>query len=42
MKLCIKNGLVINPKTQMEKVTDIWVEDGKVSHIGSLDEVYDE
>lgn len=42
MRLCIKNGLVINPKTQMEAVTDLWIEDGKVSHIGQLDEVYDE
>ena len=42
MKLCIKNGLVINPKTQMEMVTDLWVEDGKVSYIGKLDEAYDE
>ena len=42
MKLCIKNGLVINPRTQMETVTDLWIEDGKVSHIGQLDEVYDE
>lgn len=42
MKLCIKNGLVINPKTKMETVTDLWVEDGKISHIGSLDEAYDE
>ena len=42
MKLCIKNGLVINPKTQMETVTDLWVEDGRISYIGALDEVYDE
>ncbi|MGL4345945.1 MAG: dihydroorotase [Cellulosilyticaceae bacterium] len=30
MKICIKDGLLINPKTQTQEVTDIWVEDGKV------------
>ena len=42
MKTCIKNGLIINPKTQMEKVSDLWIEDGKVSYIGTKDEVADE
>lgn len=34
MKLCIKNGTVINPNTNFEAKTDLWVEDGKVIHIG--------
>ncbi|MGL4739083.1 MAG: dihydroorotase [Cellulosilyticaceae bacterium] len=35
MKLCIKGGLLINPRTQTEEHTDIWVEDGKVIAIGT-------
>lgn len=42
MKICIKNGLIINPKTKMEEVNDLWIEDGKVSYIGKCDEVADE
>lgn len=42
MRLCIKNGLILNPKTQMEEVNDLWIEDGKVSHIGHLEEAADE
>lgn len=34
MKLCIKNGTVINPNTNFEVKTDLWVEEGKVIHIG--------
>ncbi|MDF2613549.1 MAG: dihydroorotase [Clostridia bacterium] len=34
MKMCIKDGLLINPKTQTEEVTDIWIEDGKIIEIG--------
>lgn len=34
MKLCIKNGKIINPNTNFEAVTDLWVEEGKVVHIG--------
>ena len=41
MKICIKNGLVINPKTQMEQISDVWIEDGKVSYIGQLEDIAD-
>ncbi|WP_054739085.1 dihydroorotase [Cellulosilyticum ruminicola] len=34
MKLCIKNGKIINPNTNFEAVTDLWVEEGKVIYIG--------
>ena len=34
MKLCIKNGTVINPNTQLEAQTDLWIEEGKVVYIG--------
>jgi len=34
MKLCIIGGLLINPKTNIEEVTDIWIEDGKIIDIG--------
>lgn len=42
MKTCIKNGLIINPKTQMEQVSDLWIEDGKVSFIGHKEDEADE
>ncbi|MBE6022349.1 MAG: dihydroorotase [Cellulosilyticum sp.] len=42
MKICIHNGLIINPKTKMEEVNDLWIEDGKVSFIGKQDEIADE
>lgn len=42
MRVLIKNGLVINPKTKLEEVTDILVADGKVVAIGAIDEVVDE
>lgn len=42
MKLCIKNGLLINPKTQTEEITDILIEEGVVKAIGSINETYDE
>lgn len=35
MKTCIKNGLLIDPKTKREELTDLWIEDGKVSYIGT-------
>lgn len=42
MKICIQNGLMINPKTKQEEVTDIWIEDGKIIAIGkNKDEVAD-
>ena len=42
MKICIKNGLIINPKTNTEEVNDVWIEDGIISHIGNKDDIYDE
>lgn len=42
MKTCIKNGLIINPKTQMEEVSDLWIEDGIVSFIGHKEDKVDE
>ncbi len=42
MKTCIKNGLIINPKTQMEEVSDLWIEDGIVSFIGYKEDKADE
>lgn len=36
MQLCIQNGLVINPKTNLEEVTDLWINDGKVVKIGRM------
>ncbi|OON99462.1 MAG: dihydroorotase [Epulopiscium sp. Nele67-Bin004] len=41
MKLCIKNGLVLNPSTNLEQITDIWVENDKITHIGVTDDVAD-
>lgn len=46
MKQCIKNGLVINPATGMEEVTDLWIEDGKIIALekgreDSADEIID-
>ena len=41
MKICIQNGLIINPKTQLEEISDLWIEEGKVSFIGHKDEVAD-
>ena len=42
MKICIQNGLIINPKTQMEQISDLWIEDGKVSFIGEKEDTADE
>ena len=43
MITCIQNGLIINPKTQMEEVNDLWIKEGKVVHIGKdYHEVADE
>lgn len=42
MKTCIKNGLIVNPKTQMEEVSDLWIEDGIVSFIGHKEDKADE
>lgn len=41
MRTCIKQGLIINPKTKTEKISDLWIEDGKVIYIGTLDESAD-
>lgn len=37
MKLCIIGGLLINPKTNTEETTDIWIEDGEIIDIGERD-----
>ena len=43
MITCIQNGLIINPKTQMEEVNNLWIKEGKVVHIGKdYQEVADE
>lgn len=34
MKLCIKGGLIINPKTNTEEINDLWIEAGKIIGIG--------
>ncbi len=34
MKICIAGGLLINPKTNTEIITDLWIEDGKIVAIG--------
>ncbi|OOB78523.1 MAG: dihydroorotase [Epulopiscium sp. Nuni2H_MBin003] len=39
MKICIKNGLVINPATNLEQVTNIFIEDGHVVFIGEKEDV---
>lgn len=38
MKICIKGGLVINPSTKMQEVTDILIEDGVIKAIGSIED----
>ncbi len=35
MKLLIKNGRVIDPQNQIDKITDIYISDGKIQHIGT-------
>ncbi len=43
MITCIKNGLIINPKTQLEEVNSLWIKDEKVIHIGdTYEEVAEE
>lgn len=42
MKTCIKNGLIINPKTQTEAINDLWIEDGKITFIGKKEDIADE
>ena len=37
--LLIKNGRVMNPATGMDEVTDVWVEDGKITGFGEPDTV---
>ena len=37
--MLIKNGLLIDPKTEVEKVCDILIEDGIIAEIGNLTEV---
>lgn len=31
MKLCIKNGLIVNPKTKLLAVGDVWVQDDRIA-----------
>lgn len=42
MKVCIKNGLVIDPSTKLEMVTDLLIEDGVITQIGELAEEVDQ
>ena len=35
MKLLIKNGRVIDPKTNLDQITDVLIENGKVKEIAS-------
>ncbi len=43
MITCIKNGLIINPKTNLEEVNNLWIKDGMVVYIGdSYEQVADE
>ncbi len=39
MIICIKDGLIINPKTNFEEVNNLWIKDDKVVYIG---ETYEE
>lgn len=46
MKILIKNGRIINPKSQLDLVSDLLVEDGLVKEIGNsltyeVDEIID-
>lgn len=34
--LCIKNGLVHDAVTEEPKIADIWIENGKITAIGSF------
>lgn len=38
MKTIIRGGLVVNPSTKMEEVTDVLIEDGVIGAIGQVDE----
>ena len=43
MKLLIKNGLVVDPKNNLEKICDVLVEDGKIKGVGeNIDPVGEE
>ncbi len=42
MKILIKNGLLLNPKTQTEQVTDLLIVDDKVVQIGTVTEAADQ
>lgn len=33
MKLCVKNGLIVNPKTKLMAVGDIWISNDKITSI---------
>ena len=32
--ICIRNGRVMNPKNQMDQVTDVWIQEGKILAFG--------
>lgn len=38
MKTIIRGGLVVNPSTKMEEITDVLIEDGVIGAIGQIDE----
>ena len=38
MKTIIRGGLVVNPSTKMEEITDVLIEDGIIGAIGQIDE----
>ncbi|MBQ6393436.1 MAG: dihydroorotase [Eubacterium sp.] len=33
--ICIRNGRVMNPKNQMDQVTDVWIQDGRILALGT-------
>ena len=39
MKLLIKNGHVVDPQNGIDKVTDIYVQDGIISEIGDTSDL---
>lgn len=42
MKISIKGGLVLNPRTHTEEIADVLIEDGIITHIGCTHEEVDE
>ena len=33
--ICIRNGRVMNPKNQMDQVTDLWIQEGRILALGA-------